>query len=379
MRAAAPQRMPDLGLASMALLLALSGVVFSGSARVFSEVESGVAIGVARSLVYLALGVGAMSITMALDYRRLTSRGFAWLLFVVTSIVLVAMLFVPSVANTQRFVSIGGLSVQPSEFAKPVLVLVIAAAITKAGDEIREIAGLARPLVLTALIAGLVLVGRDLGTPVLMFATTLAMIVAAGARWRHMGVIVGGGGLAFALAAASENYRRQRVLDYVHGLNVGSDSVASMPDGLYQLKQSYLALGSGGLVGRGLGSSTQKQHFLPAPDNDFVFAIVGEELGLIATLVLLVVFLVLAWRGHVIAMRAPDETGRLVALGATWSLCGQALCHMAVVTGLLPTKGLPLPFISSGGSSLIASFVLVGLVLNVSLRSHRAGIAVAHA
>lgn len=369
---AAPQRTPDLGVASLALVLAVSGVVFSGTARVFLDIDDRVATGVMRSLVYLGAGLLVMLLTMAVDYRRLTTRTAAWVLLLMMSAVLVAMLFAPEIANTHRFVRIGGVSVQPSEFAKPVLVLVLAATLAKAGDELRTAGGLARPLALGGLIAALVLAGRDLGTPALMFATTLALVTAAGACWRHTGALLAAGAMLFAVFTAIEDYRVQRVRDYVFGLSADPSVVTKAPKTLHQLKQSYIALGSGGIFGKGLGSSTQKAYFLPAPDNDFVFAVIGEELGLVTTSMIVGAFLLLAWRGHRIAEEARDEQGRYVALGATWMLVGQAFCHMAVVTGLLPTKGLPLPFLSTGGSSLIASFALVGLLLNVSLHGRDA-------
>ncbi|UCF69167.1 MAG: FtsW/RodA/SpoVE family cell cycle protein, partial [Acidobacteriota bacterium] len=139
------------------------------------------------------------------------------------------------------------------------------------------------------------------------------------------------------------------------------------------LQQSLVAVGSGGLLGKGFGASTQKAFFLPEADNDFIFAIISEELGLLGSLAVLLAFCVLAWRGLRIAERAADPFGRLIAMGATMLLCGQALCHAGVALGMLPTKGLPLPFLSTGGSSLVASCALVGLVLNVSLRGTRHG------
>lgn len=368
--APAPARMraPDPLLAAVTLGLAAGGVVLAGSARVFLDATAtGTPVGLVRSLGHLGIGLLAMTLLVMVDYRRLADRRLVWLLFFGIVALLLTALALPPVANTHRFIRFGGVGVQPSELAKPALVLLLSAALVRAGDELRTWRGLSRPLILGGTIAGLVLVGRDLGTPILMFGLTLALVVAAGARWLHVAQLLGVGAVLFAGSVLVEPYRMRRLAGYREGLLFDPERLMEVP---YQLRQSYLALGSGGIAGEGLGSSTLKAFFLPEPDNDFLFAIIGEETGLIGTFAVLGAFLVIAWRGLVIAERAPDPLGRLIALGASWMLVGQALCHMGVVTGLLPTKGLSLPFLSTGGSGLIAALSLAGLILGVSLRSH---------
>jgi len=171
--------------------------------------------------------------------------------------------------------------------------------------------------------------------------------------------------MVFTGAVLTTPYRQERLMAFLNGLSLTPETVSTLQ---WQLKQSIIAIGSGGVLGKGFGSSTQKAFFLPEPDNDFIFSIVGEELGLVGAMVVLTAFLLIAWRGIQTADKAPDELGRLIALGATFLLCSQALCHIGIVTGVLPTKGLPLPFVSTGGSSLLSSFALIGLLLNVSQR-----------
>ncbi|MBP7146015.1 MAG: FtsW/RodA/SpoVE family cell cycle protein [Acidobacteria bacterium] len=357
----------DWWFSAATAFLAVSGLFLSGSARAFQEaLGGGVPIGIAKSIVHLVIGFVFFVLIMWPDYHHLSGRRAVWLMLGVIAAFLLAALFGPEINGAHRWLHFGPLSFQPSELAKPVLVVALAAALCRSGEEIRTTTGLARPIVIGGFLSALVLAGRDLGTPALLFGAALAMAVAAGARWRHVASLVGASAVLFALFVVIAPYRAERVTGFARAVVF---SPAELPEIPYQLRQSILAVGSGGPWGMGIGASSQKRLFLPEPDNDFLFAIVAEELGLWGALIVLALFLVLAWRGLVIAERAPDDLGRLIALGGAWMLSVQGLCHMGVVTGLLPTKGLPLPFLSTGGSSLIASFMLAGLVLNVSMRS----------
>lgn len=358
-------RMPDMWIAVLAAVLATAGIVISSSARTYEVAVSGGSM--LRPMAHFVLALIAMALTLIPDYRRLASPRGAWAMLVVVTGLLVAALFGPEIANTHRWIRIAGFSMQPSELGKLVLIVVVSAALVRSGENVRTWGGLGRPLLLGGWIAGLVFAGKDLGTPALMGACTLVLCFVAGARMTHLAGLLGAfGGLA-TCAIAFTAYRRQRVAQFLDvWFSAAPDKMNG--DNLHQLKQSVLAIGSGGPFGKGFGMSTQKYLFLPEPDNDFIFAVLGEELGLIGALLVLVAFLVIAWRGFRIARTAEDELGRLIAIGATTMLCGQALCHMGVVTGLLPTKGLCLPFISSGGWSLIVTCALAGLLMNVSLR-----------
>lgn len=361
-----PTHGPDTWFLVTAMFLAASGLVLSGSARVFEDaVQSGMPVGTLRSILHLLIGLAFLIAVIIPDYHRLARRETVWILLLGECGLLIAALLAPEIGNTHRWLRLGGFSIQPSELAKPVLVLALAAALVRAGESLCTASGLARPVFIGGLLSGLVVMGKDLGTPVLLFGTALAMAIAAGASWKHTAVLAAVGLGLFALFAVKEPYRIGRLAGFTEALVFDPQKIDSIP---YQLRQSLIAVGSGGVTGKGLGASTQKAFILPEPDNDFLFAVVAEELGLLGALAILAAFLVLAWRGWMIAEQAQDDLGRYIALGATWLLAGQALCHMGVVVGVLPTKGLPLPFLSTGGSSLMATFTLVGLVLNISVR-----------
>lgn len=361
---------PDAIFSGVAVALLLVGIVMSASARVYAEaLDGGVPRGLFSSAAHVAIGMAFLALTVIVDYHRLARPAAVWILLVGISLLLIATPIVgPEINHTHRWMSLGGILIQPSELAKPVLVVGLAAALVRSGPELRTAGGLLRPVLVAGWLAALVLAGKDLGTPALIFGVALGLIVVAGARVRHLVVLFAAGAGAFAISVALEPYRAARLSGLKTALLFDPRHLYDIP---YQLRQSLLAIGSGGPLGRGFGQSTQKAFFLPAPDNDFIFAVICEELGLWGGLLIVGAFLVLAWRGWLTAERAPDDLGRLVALGAMLMLTVQALCHMGVVTGLLPTKGLPLPFLSTGGSSVVASCILVGLVLNVSIRSRR--------
>jgi cell division protein FtsW len=210
---------------------------------------------------------------------------------------------------------------------------------------------------------GLVIIEPDFGTTAILALIAFTMLFVAGLRWRYL-LLTGGAvsaGLALLLVVAP--YRRARLLAFIEVLREGLQAEG---EHTYQLVQSLVAVGSGGVGGTSLASGYQKAFFLPEPFTDFIYAVIGEELGLLGCALVLTLFLVLLWRGLQVSSRCEDVFGSYLALGLTVLLVGQALVNMGVVVGLLPTKGLPLPFISYGGSSLICSLLAVGLLLSVS-------------
>ncbi|UCH34775.1 MAG: FtsW/RodA/SpoVE family cell cycle protein, partial [Armatimonadota bacterium] len=266
--------------------------------------------------------------------------------------------------GARRWFQIGFLHLQPSEFAK--LAVIIAAARYAVGNprDMRSLKGLAWPMAAAAVLAFLVVIEPDLGTAVVILALAFLVYHFGGARARHLAVyaVIG---LAFVVVAImAEPYRRERVMSWLR------PHETSLTSG-YQLRHSVIALGAGGPVGRGLGGSHEKYSYLPAAETDCIFAIIGEETGLIGTWGLLALFGLLLWRGTAASLRATDRFSALVGAGVTAMITLQVILNVAVVTGIVPTKGAPLPFVSYGGSSLIFSMAAVGLLLNVSRQSSR--------
>ena len=271
--------------------------------------------------------------------------------------------FGQSINGTRRWLRWGPISVQPTELAKLALVVYLADFLARRQAVIGNLwRGILPPLMVTGGVAGLVLLQPDLGSAVAIVGVVLCMIFVAGARLAHLGMI---GGLAVpvvALAVYMAPYRLRRVLTFL-------DPWADPRGAGFQIIQSYLALGGGGFLGRGLGESKQKLFYLPEPHTDFIFAVLGEELGFLGALATVVLFGILLWRGIRIGLRVADPFGALVAFGVTALLVNQAVVNLGVVVGVFPTKGLPLPFVSSGGSSLLVAMAAVGLLLNVSQRA----------
>jgi cell division protein FtsW len=310
----------------------------------------------------LAAGIGvfAMLAAMHVDYRTWKRPLVVYAGLAAVVALLAAVLMVGPVLNgTRRWFVLGPLSVQPSELAKLALVPFVAYHLEKKADRVNRPELLLPVGIATALVAGLVLLGPDLGTAALLVACVLLMVFLAGLRWRT--VLLGGAVLLplGLLAILGEPYRRQRLLAFL-------DPEADPLGAGYQVLQSLIAVGSGGLFGVGLGNSGQKLFFLPYPHSDFIYAIVAEELGFVGALAVLALFAVLLWRGTAAALHAPDAFGRYLGLGLTGILVLQALINVSVAVSLLPTKGIPLPFLSYGGSSLVVSMAACGVLLNLS-------------
>lgn len=318
----------------------------------------------ARQSLAAALGLGAMVAAMHIDYRWLRRRAVIYSLVLAVLALLTAALLGPSLNNAHRWLTVAGLSLQPSELAKLVLVLYIAYQIHRKEDRVDSFALLVPSVGLTLLLATLTCLGRDLGTTLLLVVPPFLMLFIAGLPLRHFLV---GGALAIpavALAVVAEPYRLRRVVSFFH-------PQADPLDSGFQSIQSLIAVGSGGLFGLGPGNSVQKLYFLPSAHADFIYSIVAEELGLAGALVVAALFGVLLWRGIVAGLGAPDTFSRYLAWGLTFLIVFQALIHLSVTLALLPATGVPLPLVSHGGSSLLVTLTACGLVLNVS--QHRIG------
>ncbi len=362
-----PRKMsPDYWLFLVVLALLGLGVVmvYSASAILATDRFRDAHFFLKKQLFWAVLGLGVMWGVMAVDYRRwrpLVSPLLA-LAFVLLVLVLVPP-FGQSINGTRRWLRWGPVSVQPTELAKLVLVVYLADFLARRQAVIDSLwRGVLPPLVVTGGVAGLVLLQPDLGSAVAIVGVVLCMIFVAGARLQHLGMI---GGLAVpvvALAVWMAPYRLRRILTFM-------DPWADPRGAGFQIIQSYLALGGGGLLGRGLGESKQKLFYLPEPHTDFIFAILGEELGFIGAIATVALFGLLLWRGIRIGLRVADPFGALLAFGVSALLINQAVVNLGVVVGLFPTKGLPLPFVSSGGSSLLVAMAAVGILLNISQRA----------
>lgn len=302
------------------------------------------------------LTIGAMK----LDYRRLNDPRLVAAGLGLLSLALVAVLFRPPINGTRRWINVGVLSVQPSEFAKIGLVIGLAALLSRREGELDDVRRTLLPAAgLLALLGGLVLLQPDFGTALSFFAIVGVMLFYAGLRLRWFAA-----GALLALPALvayawSAPYRRARILAFLHP---ESDPLGTG----YQALQSLIAVGTGGVTGLGLGDGKQKLFFLPYPYTDFIYAIVGEELGLVGCAIVLGLFGLLFARGMRAAVNAPDTFGRLLGVGLAVMIVVQALVNISVVLALVPTKGIPLPFLSYGGSALLADLIAVGILLNVS-------------
>jgi cell division protein FtsW len=359
-----PRRLvPDMWLFGAALVLVSIGVVmvYSASAILAADRFGDPHYFLKRQLFWALLGLGGLWAALAVDYRVL--ERIALPLLGVAALLLVFVLvpaFGQAINGTRRWLRVGGVSFQPVELAKLAFVIFLARFLGRRGAAVEGFwGGAVPPAVIGGVLAALVLRQPDLGNSLTVLALAFALLFLAGARPRHLLLLAAPALPVLAVAVYLAPYRWRRILAF---LNPESDPRGSG----FQILQSFLAIGSGGLLGRGLGGSKQKLFYLPEPHTDFVFAVIAEELGLIGGVTVVALFMVLIWRGLRAGLRAPDPFGAYLALGLTTMLATEALVNLGVVTGSLPTKGLPLPFVSFGGSALFMTLLSTGILLNIS-------------
>ena len=347
-----------------AVTVALIGLglvtVWSASSALAEETHGNAYHFLFRQALWAVIGLLSMAAAMSLDYRRLRSPGVIYTVVALTTLLLIAVLFMKPVNDTHRWLRLGPLSFQPAELAKLAMILFLAYHLERRGDRVNEfLPSLFPALLLLGWFAFLIFIQPDLGTAATLVVIGGVMLYLAGLRLRYFGAfaVLGLPLLYHAITAAA--YRRDRIEAY---LNPWSDARGSG----YQLIQSLIAVGTGGLRGVGLGEGRQKLFYLPYPYSDFIYAVIGEELGLLGAGAVVLGFVLLLWRGVRAAWKAPDAFGTFLAAGLTLSIVLQGLINVSVVLGLLPTKGIPLPFISAGGSSLLFTLVSVGLLLNIT-------------
>jgi len=352
------------------LTLALVGLVmvFSASAIVAGNRFQDPEFFLKRQIAWLGFGFLLMHVTSRIDYTLWKKLSIPIL---VCMVLLLVMVLVPGIGvaakGARRWLRVGPISIQPAEMVKLVAVIYLASYLTKKADKLAMFrGGLLPALIVIGLLSGLVLLQPDLGTVVVMGLVTVGLLFLGGAKISHL-VSLGLCAIPVVLVLVlGSSYRRQRLMTFLAPWKDASDAG-------FQITQSFLAFGSGGPFGVGLGEGKQKLFFLPEAHTDFVLALVGEELGLAGTAAVILLFAMFVWRGFLISARARAPFGKFLGLGITLLIGLQGLVNAAVVTGLLPTKGLTLPFVSYGGSSLVVNFVGVGMLLSISRDRHAGG------
>ena len=352
-----------LFLATLALICASVVMVYSASALVALERFQQPYLFVTRQLMWAAVGVAVLSIVMRVDYRTYRNDKLIWGLLGVVGVMLIAVLFRSPINGTRRWFGVGGFGIQPSELAKLAAIMFTALILERRRTRINEVQYSLLPIgVIVGGIVALILLEPDFGTAVSLLAVIALMVFAAGISDRYL---LGAGLLAMPalyVILMQAEYRRRRLLTF---MDPWADPLG---DG-FQIIQSLIAVGTGGVTGKGLMSGVQKLFYLPEPHTDFIFAVISEETGLIGASMVVLCFGVIAWRGLRTSMRAPDSFGAFLALGITMMLVLQALVNISVVLGLMPTKGIPLPLVSNGGSSMLINLLGVGVLLNISQHS----------
>jgi cell division protein FtsW len=322
-----------------------------------------------RQAVYAALGIGVMLVTMHINYN--VWRKLAIPLLIISTILL-AVVFIPGIGSkaggAARWIRFPGFSFQPSEAAKIALIFYLAHSATKKEDRIKDFKYGYIPYMCVLMVwLGLMLAQRDLGGAAIMAVVTAMMLLIAGTRWRFLIlslVAIVPAGIALVMA---KEYRMRRIMAFLDPWN---DPLGSG----FQIIQSWMGFGLGGLAGAGLGEGEQKRFYLPEAHTDFIFSVIGEELGFITVVLLICMYLGIVVMGLRISMRATDGFGRLAAFGISLLLGMQAFANMAVVMGIVPNKGLVLPFLSYGGSSLLCTLFSMGVLLNISSHVEKKGL-----
>ncbi len=354
---------PDYLLVLLCIGMALFGLVMIGSASSLIAFEKYDGARnyyfVGKQAVSLVVGLVLMFIAQGIDYRSL--RKYAFILLIVTVILLILSLLPgvgQEVKGAHRWINLGIMNFQPSELAKLTFIIYLSSWFSS-----KEKINIIPLLLVVAVMAALIIAQPDLGTLTIVVGIALSMFYAAGGSYGQVIIGLGTLGVLFWIFIRSSAYRWERFQTFI---NPGAETQGAG----YHINQAILAVGSGGLMGLGFGKSIQKYLYLPEPYSDSIFAIIAEELGFFRTSLVILAFAVVAWRGFRIAQRAPDKFGKLLAAGITSWIVFQAFINIGAITGMLPLTGVPLPFISYGGSSLIATLAGVGVLANISKQAN---------
>ena len=358
----------DVPLFLVTLALVTVGVifVFSSSGFMAREKYDQAFHFMIQQLLGAAVGLALIAFLVSVKRSFFLRPAFVYGLLGLTVLLLIVCLAMPAVARTNRWIVLFGFRFQPSELAKISLILFLATYVEAKKDKLNDVKTLAVPLAVLTVTVVLVLLEPDFGTAVLLAALAAAMLFLGGVKLRYFAVAGALFAALFAFYLFQADYRVERLQGF---LSPQKDVLGSG----YQVDQSKLAVGSGGLLGAGLGQSTQKLYFLPFAHTDFIFSILGEETGLLGSLFTLSLYLLFLWRGLKIALAAPTPTFKLIAAGITFAVVVQALMNISIVLGLGPAKGTPLPLISYGRSSLVVTLAAVGLLLHISQKKGDSG------
>lgn len=354
----------DLTFLSFVLILLTTGLVmlFSASYAYSYEYYGNSYKFITRQAAFAAAGVALMLIISKIDYHFW--RRFAWITYVLAIGMLAVLLVIPPMVkgmDVKRWIVLGPVNFQPSEVAKFAIILLFSSLIAGNAKQMKSFKFILFLVVLLGLTCGLVVLEPHLSATVLIFTIGIVLLIVGGLPKRYIigGAALGVGGGVLAVVTGIIGYGSDRIKYW-------RDPWADATGKGFQTIQSLLAIGSGGILGRGIGQSRQKYLWLPEPHNDFIFAIVCEELGLIGAVIIIILFCLLVWRGFTIAMRAQDKFGSLLALGLTFQVGLQAMLNIWVVTNTIPNTGISLPFFSYGGTSLLILLAEMGIVLSVS-------------
>src|ERR1700690_2488541 len=335
-------------------------MIFSASAVMAKERFGSAYEFLLKQLVWALAGFAAMVVAMKVDYKRLRHPALVFSFLGLTTLLLVSVFFLDRAHGTHRWFHLGPVSLQPSELAKPALILFLAFFLenkTTAMDDLRNT--LLPAVAPTVAFLALIVFQPDLGTAIACAGITACVLFAAGIRLRYFGYAFAAALLPLYFLIFHVAYRRDRILAF---LNPYAD-----PKGFgFHIIQSLIAVAPGGVTGLGLMEGKQKLFYLPEPHTDFIFAVTAEELGVVGALTVVILFAIFLWRGTRAALRTQDNFGRFLAVGITSMIVLQAFINISVVLGMMPTKGIPLPFVSYGGSSLFVTLACVGVLLNIT-------------
>jgi len=356
-----------LFVATLVLVAVGIVMVYSASAVMAADRFQQPHLFLVKQAMFAALGIALLRLVMKVDYRNYRQRAVMVVVLGVAVLGLVAVFFFPPVKGSHRWIGLGPMGIQPSELAKLAIIIVTAAVLEQRMHRIDEPWNALAPIGAAAgLCTVLIVLEPDLGTAIALLLIATVMIFSAGLGYRYLiGLALCLVPVAYSLAMGAA-YRRRRLLAFWNPWE------NPLGDG-YHVIQSLIAVGTGGLTGKGFMAGVQKLFYLPEPHTDFIYAVVAEEMGLIGATLIVVCFCVITWRGLRVALRAPDSFGAFLAIGLTTMFALQALVNISVVLGLLPTKGIPLPFVSAGGSSLLVNLLGMGILLNVSQHASATG------